>query len=354
MVRIELPDEISIPAEKYINASGYASVSDCVRSLTRRWVDEQQIREKTSDPVTKSDILRDNTIRNLFPIWMRNFKENLSLLSTSKDFFEIEKIKKISEAKSALVIGAGPSIKKYNHLKMLANSDYRGMVIVCDRILIPVLEAGIVPDIVVSIDGDKEVADFYNTPILKQHAHEICAMLATSVDPAVVKAWPNPETMYFMNCHMDSMETPMSVSRAMWIMANKSVIQTGGNVGLTCWFIAQSIKKTPLAFIGVEFSHPCPCDIEEVESYQMYHNMHAGNMDKIIKCFRRDFNPFFKNEAITHYVWDTYYEVAKSWIEAVYKTSGVMTYNCTGGGIMHSFEGITQMHFQDWLQKFKI
>lgn len=44
---------------------------------------------------------------------------------------------------SAIVIGAGPSVKKKKHLELLASSNYEGTIICTDRMLEPVLKAGI-------------------------------------------------------------------------------------------------------------------------------------------------------------------------------------------------------------------
>lgn len=45
-----------------------------------------------------------------------------------------------------IVIGAGPSLFKYKHLELLAGSDFKGHLLITDRILKPCLEAGITPD----------------------------------------------------------------------------------------------------------------------------------------------------------------------------------------------------------------
>lgn len=348
MVRIDLPDEICAQAEKHLDASGYVSVSDCARDQVRRWVSGLEVE------VTKADILRTNTLNALLPQWASNFRENVSVAYKSPDMYAVENVEKIKNAKSAIIIGAGPSVKKYNHLKMLAESNYDGLVIVCDRILIPCLEAGVIPDIVCSIDGDKSIVDFYNSPLVNRYAHKIQAIFSTTVDPDVVNAWPCKDTLHFMNCHMDGMESPLTVSKFMFFAANKTVIQSGGQVGLTCWFIAQSLHKNPLCMIGIELSHPCPCEIEEIESYQMYHNMHGGDPEKVAKCFRLYHNPFFNNDCITHYVWDTYYEVARSWMSAMYKGYGIKTFSCTGSGLIdETIDGVESMYFDMFLRSYK-
>ena len=46
----------------------------------------------------------------------------------------------------AIVIGAGPSLYKFNHLELLAKSDYDGSLLITDRMLRPCLNMGITPD----------------------------------------------------------------------------------------------------------------------------------------------------------------------------------------------------------------
>ena len=45
-----------------------------------------------------------------------------------------------------IVIGAGPSLYKFNHLEILAKSDYKGTLLITDKMLVPCLKGGITPD----------------------------------------------------------------------------------------------------------------------------------------------------------------------------------------------------------------
>ena len=47
---------------------------------------------------------------------------------------------------SAIVIGRGPSLKKFDHLKLLANSKYDGNIVCTDGALKSVLDSGVTPD----------------------------------------------------------------------------------------------------------------------------------------------------------------------------------------------------------------
>ena len=83
-------------------------------------------------------------------LWMYNFVRN------SHDFLNGKSLKKLSIFKnksvkpkkstnSAIVIGAGPSIRNNKHLELLAKSNYKGAIVCTDRMLIPCLKNGITP-----------------------------------------------------------------------------------------------------------------------------------------------------------------------------------------------------------------
>ena len=79
--------------------------------------------------------------------WIKNFALNLPNIWKESSASQIKQMS--SNAKknsSAIVIGRGPSIKKHNHLELLANSDYTGSILCCDGALINTLKSGVTPD----------------------------------------------------------------------------------------------------------------------------------------------------------------------------------------------------------------
>jgi len=346
-IRVEIPDNVAQEAEKYLNLSGYASVSDAARSLLRDWAKN---RENDSNP-TKSERLSKNTCHNLFPMWMKNFRRNIDDVEKSRDLVQLEE--KYRDRKTAVVIGAGPSVHKYGHIKMLKKSGYDGVIIATDRILIPCLKEGLIPNIVISLDGDFEVSEFFKHELVKKHGQEMDVVFSSVVDNATVKTLPRRSNVYFFNPHMDTMDPDMSVSKAMWWMTNRTVMHTGGNVGAACWFLSVYMNKSPIGLIGMDLSYPDIKDIQEIPTFGIYDRMHQGDPEKIIKCFRRDYHPFFKTEAIVDYIMDTYYEVFKTWIGAIHSAHGVDTINCTGGGAIHPSDGLECLYFDDFLKKYK-
>jgi len=89
-------------------------------------------------------ISQDFFYKNHFENWIDNFGINLP------DIWKLPSAKNIIQKKikndSAIVIGRGPSLKKFNHLKLLANSKYDGNIVCTDGALKSVLESGVTPD----------------------------------------------------------------------------------------------------------------------------------------------------------------------------------------------------------------
>ena len=74
--------------------------------------------------------------------WVQYFALNLKNIWNEPSAKDLDPTKDSSNAKgSAIVIGRGPSIKKYNHLELLAKSDYQGSIVCTDGALINALKA---------------------------------------------------------------------------------------------------------------------------------------------------------------------------------------------------------------------
>ena len=89
------------------------------------------------------DIIKKKQYEN-FDSWVTNFASNLPNIwnenSAKKLNLKIQNFEK--EKNSAIVIGRGPSINKFEHLKLLAESNYQGNIVCSDGILSNALKAG--------------------------------------------------------------------------------------------------------------------------------------------------------------------------------------------------------------------
>src|SRR5437879_11374380 len=89
---------------------------------------------------------------------MQNYAKNISTILVTKKISDAPKAKK-----PVLVVGAGPSVKARDHLSQLnhwfeESSPGRDAIVIMatDRMLVPLLEAGIIPDYSITVDGNRE------------------------------------------------------------------------------------------------------------------------------------------------------------------------------------------------------
>jgi hypothetical protein len=105
-----------------------------------------------------------NTLHNLLPGWMDNIRDNFDKIKNGKDVREIPKTDL-----PAIVIGAGPSLHRNNHLKMLSESGFDGKIFVVDRVLKDCLDNGVVPDYVLVLDGSDKIMHYIDHDIIDDH-----------------------------------------------------------------------------------------------------------------------------------------------------------------------------------------
>lgn len=77
------------------------------------------------------DIMKKKQYEN-FNEWITNFALNLPSIWNDRSAKELTPTTEQYGKHSAIVIGRGPSINKYEHLKLLAASDYNGTIVCCD------------------------------------------------------------------------------------------------------------------------------------------------------------------------------------------------------------------------------
>jgi hypothetical protein len=239
----------------------------------KKWDDwfEYIINRSSSTPIIeKSDM--EKTIETLhydsFNEWIQNFALNLeniwsesSARDLTPDNFSLKYAKH-----SAIVIGRGPSAKKHNHLKLIANSKYKGSIICCDGALIDSLEAGITPDkfpnyYVVTIDPDEIIRKYYDNKIVDKYGPKINGVFSTVVKPSTVeRARKAGIKIHWLHSLFDYNEGRKSFNSISGLMVRAKIhenglpaIQTGGNVGTSSWFIGwQILKCSTVALVGID------------------------------------------------------------------------------------------------------
>jgi len=254
--------------------------------------------------------------------------------------------------RSAIVIGAGPSLKEYNHLKILAESDYNGVIITTDRILVECIKNGVIPDFVCSVDADPTIPTFYHHELVNKRKKKISAILSTVVDPLLLKVFKGKK--YFFHPTFDDMKNLTSLTRAVHYMTRNIIIPSIGDVGSNCWYLAKFMECDPICLIGMDHSE---LNIEDLGDYQqMKENLKKlpKKQFEIIKknSFKKGYNRYFKNWFWTGPIWRSCTELFLYHIKNFSKKTNKKTINCTGRGAIQA-DFIDSMKFEEFLEKYK-
>jgi len=325
---------------------------------------------KSSDKdlqISIEEVMKKKQYEN-FNKWVTNFSLNLPNIWNEKSAKILNPITNNNfeeRDNSAIVIGRGPSINKFEHLKLLAKSNYQGNIICCDGKLADTLNAGVTPDkfpkfYVVTIDPYPGIRKHYDHEIIKSYGSKIKGMFTILTDPEVVeKARQTGIQIHWLHSLFDYNEGIKSFNNlsALMIRAKNNehklpAIQTGGNVGTAAWFTAwQILKCSTVALIGINHGW------EESDSWEtiIYHNNKeeiSEGVDKNSKVFqklyKKIYNPDFKCNCILDPLFQFYSEALKEFIERSPKE--ITTINATEGGSIFG-NRIKSMKFSDFLRK---
>ena len=294
---------------------------------------------------------------------LENAKKSLSLIRQGKSIHDLTR-QKIGEGDTALVIAAGPSIKRRDPGPVIKKSGYRGAIIVPDGGIRYCLVNNIVPDLIVTADphatrivrwfGDPDLTterlvedDYYRRQdmdsmfadelrvnremldLIHQYGSRLKIALCSSASPAVVKRVHDAELdIYWWNPMYDDPDKTDSVTRRLFEENGLPCVNAGGNVGSACWMLAAEVlQKSHIAVTGMDFSY-----YAETPYYntQYYHEAVAlagkDNLDAIyVRIYNHYEHAWFYTDPA--YLWyrDCLLEMAAD--------TGSKTYNCTEGGI---------------------
>lgn len=309
---------------------------------------------------TQKEMVQIRTKESLLKYWMQNFAKNLPYIIRGKTIADEVPLNPDDVPKgAAIVVGAGPSIWKHKHLDLLAEKNFKGMVIATDRMLIPCLEKGIIPDYTCSVDGNRDlVMKWYDNPIVDKYGPKLKVCLITCVANNVLKRclkakmqvrWFHPLfDDWRQNESFTKIEKMMTSTKRM--PDGIAAMQAGGNCGSTCWILAHALlRRSPVALIGIDFGYPEGTPIEETAYYHTLQENFGTDVQKMKLAFRSYYNPDFGTRAFAESVFQHY---RQTFLELIQETpEWVETINCTEGGTLFG-TGIKGMKFDDFLAKY--
>ena len=271
----------------------------------------------------------------------------------------------LGQGDSAVVIAAGPSIKRRDPIRAIKEAGYRGAIIATDSAIAYCLRSGVVPDLVVTLDphatrivrwfGDPKLNaealkadDYYRRQdmdpafademrfnktileLLDRHGKDMRIALSTSASSAVVeRVLQTGMRIFWWNPMLDDPDGAGGATRELYGINGLPCVNAGGNVGAACWmFAAEVLGKKRVALTGVDFSYYDGTPYSATQYYREAVDLvGAENLDSI---YVRIHNPFLDAWFFTDpaYLWyrDAFLDMAGE--------SDCLTYNCTEGGIL--------------------
>ncbi len=318
------------------------------------------------DPIALDAEAVLNRTEHKWPGWWDNFAQNIPIVRAGSDVKLIPK-----RQGPALVIGAGPSFSP-KQARLLQTLQDKLTIIAADRMLKPLLQVGIQPAFVATVDGDPSVADFYNEWATKTDA----VLNAVTTHPKTVEMAINrTRQQFWFVSFFDDPQLPtcptcrrVSPTAGFYFMSGqKTILQALGNVGALCWHLGYYLGCNPVILVGMDYSYPVGTPIEKTHYYDAYLKIaaqeHIGyaasqldiedHVRRCLKCKQRvhdsyetKTNPDFKQDYMTDKIWTVYQELLLPFIAR----AKCRTINCSGGAL-HG-PGITSMELEAALGKY--
>ena len=285
----------------------------------------------------------------------------------------------LGAGETAIVVGAGPSLRRRRSLERLRASGFAGTVVAADGALGACLRAGVVPHVVVSVDPHPErIVRWFGDPTLTaprdddyfrrqemDPAHredelganralvelvdaygpKIKVAAATSAAPTVVERCEQAGMdIYWWNPMYDDYDKTGSLSRRLWEMNGLPCLNGGGNVGTAAWVLTHAVlDKRPIGLVGMDFGYAPGTPYEKT---QYYPELRALVGDRFAEAYTHVSNP---------HVGETWFcDPAYLWFRDVLlgmaREADCETFNCTEGGILFG-DGVAFVTLDEFLAR---
>jgi hypothetical protein len=192
---------------------------------------EEQIRE-----VKSATLLRFNQV------WQRNFLSNRNAIQRNPGVIALKnRFRDIP----CIVVGAGPSLDK--NIRYLRKACEKAIILCCDAALKPLLSHNIVPNFVVVLDPQEEIARFLsNVP-----QRGITLVVPTIVHPNILELWQGD--ILFFNKFAPDIPTLVEIQK---MVPQVGILTPGGTVLSVTYDLAFQAGCNPILFVGQDLSYP--------------------------------------------------------------------------------------------------
>jgi hypothetical protein len=294
---------------------------------------------------------------------LRNARRNAPLATkTVKQLPPLDAAKR----RSAIVLSAGPSVRRTRAIERLLESKYKGTIVAVDGSYAACLRAGLIPDVVVTLDphatrvvrwfGDPRFAehlaadDYFSRQDLdvaarenavKRNAADMELVNAHAPKTAAIVASSAPETVvsrvveagfpaYWWHPLVDDPTKEGSLTRALHAVQPLPCLATGGTVGTAAWvFALQHLKPELLAVTGMDLGYYTDLPIDKTQTYYELLEM-AGSPEKVKDYITTVEFPLTGEKFMTD---PTYFWYRKNFLHLA-KRAPLRTLNCTEAGTL--------------------
>ncbi len=197
---------------------------------------------------------------------LRNLAQNLDHYTLGAG---IEELKGVCAGRAAIVVSAGPSLRRNMHLLRDPKVRERIVIIAVQTVLKPLLRAGIKPHFVCALDYHEISARFYEG-LSAQDVEGVTLVVEPKVNPAVTSAFPG-----VVRCTGDTWLDEIigkDLSRPM------GIVRQGATVAHLCYELARWLGCDPAILIGQDLGFT---DGQYYAPGASIHDVWAGELSEI-------------------------------------------------------------------------
>lgn len=312
---------------------------------------------------------------------LRNIEENRPFFGRGRSIAKLHKAP-FGAGDSAIVVAAGPSVRHQNPIPKIRDANYRGGLVVTDSAMYNCLRNQVIPDLVVTVDphhermlrwfGDPgmsheslEKDDYFRRQdlddsfareiqvndqimaLMREYGSQIRIALSVGSAPNLVRrVFEIGMDVFWWLPMLDDPDSTDGITARLMAETGFPAINAGGNVGTSCWMIAEAIlEKKHVALVGIDFSYYENTPYRSTQYYYELSNI-VGE-ENLGKAFVRIYNPYEK----AWYYTDPAYMWYRNGFLDLARIADCTTYNCTEGGILFG-DGIQFIPLQDFLGRF--
>ncbi|MBF0274417.1 MAG: DUF115 domain-containing protein [Nitrospinae bacterium] len=176
-------------------------------------------------------------------LWWNNFLQNQELIKRNRGVGILANGTSFKDV-STILVGAGPSLDKL--VPFLIQESNKSLIIACDAILEPLLDMGVTPHIVITLDPQKEIARFFAST----NTTKPLLIAPTIIHPEVLRFWKGKLLFYNKNAPV----YPVLVN-----ICNHAPhipqLTPGGSVLSVGYDLAFKLGCDPIIFIGQDLAY---------------------------------------------------------------------------------------------------